>query len=150
MDDLLATFTIAPDEYWPTGLAAGYDVLVAGAEALLARGFTVLVESTFTYVPLDGRRPEIHLEEIARLAEVARVAGARFDVIALTAARQELLRRRHETGRLWDSVVEGSARLHEEVAPQLGGVSLDTTALDIDAATRGVHDLLQLPAAATT
>jgi hypothetical protein len=148
MDELLASFTIEAEEYWRTGLAAGYDVLAAGADALLRRGFSVLVESTFTYIPLDGEPPEFHLEQVERLAEVAQAAGARFDLVVLSASRDELLRRRQATGRLWDEVIEGSARLHEEAAPRLGGRPLDTTSLDIEAATARAHGLLQ-PAATT-
>jgi hypothetical protein len=146
MDELLDGFTISAEEYWTTGLAAGYDVLVAGSDALLGRGFTVLVESTFTYVPPDGSAPEFHLEQVERLAEMARAGGARFDLVVLNASREELLRRRHATGRLWDSVIEGTARLHQEAAPRLGGNSLDTTSIDIETATARAQQLLQ-PAA---
>jgi hypothetical protein len=144
MDDLLATLTIPPQDFWRTGLAAGYELLVADSEALLPAGFTVLVESTFTLVPLDDAAPpEFHLEQLQRLREVARAAGARFDLVALTASRTQLLRRRELTGRLWDSVVEGSARLHEEARPHLGDAVLDTSDMDIEAVCAWTEDVLQ-------
>jgi hypothetical protein len=150
MDDLLDVMVLPPGDYWMTGLAAGYDLIASGAETLLARDFTVLVESTFTFVPLDGGPPQFHLDQVARLRALAGVIGARFDLVVLTASRAELLRRRQLTGRLWDCVVEGSARLHNKMGPQLGSVPIDTTALDLGRVVELAGRQLQLPAALAT
>lgn len=128
MDDVLDQLKIPPaEDYWRVALEAGYDVLVASAEALLRRGFTVLLESTFTYVPLDDASPELHVPRIAELANVAAATGSDFAVIHLTATLPELIRRRRVTERLWDRVVEGSHQLHEAFPGDHVRSQVDTT-----------------------
>jgi len=128
MDDVLGQLTIPPaEDYWRVALEAGYDVLLASAEALLRRGFTVLLESTFTFVPLDDAPPELHARRIAELADVAVATGSDFDLVLLTATLPELIRRRGATKRLWDRVVEGSHQLHETFPGDGVQIRVDTT-----------------------
>jgi hypothetical protein len=127
MDDVLETLTLPSDDYWARGLEIGYDVLIASAEALLRGGFTVLLESTFTFVPLDGSPAHLHGDRIDQLRAVAVRTGADFELLSVTADLPELLRRRGHTGRLWDSVVKGTHGLHQELARNSGASSVDTT-----------------------
>ncbi|MDQ5807551.1 MAG: ATP-binding protein [Actinomycetota bacterium] len=112
IDDIVARFDLSPEDPWEHGLPAAYDVAVASADALLRRGFLVLVESTFTYIPPDERPGQFQRGELLRLAATAAAADARCLVVRLVAPLRELERRRMVTGRITPEIVEGTWQQH--------------------------------------
>lgn len=136
IDELVATLNLAPPdswgEHWRLGLPVAYDVASAHAEVLLRHGITVLLESTFTYISLDGGRGECHADRLDGFVQIGVQAGAEVRVVRLTADREELLRRRAATMRLSDLVVEGTWATHNACASDASSsfIEIDTTRRD--------------------
>jgi hypothetical protein len=116
IDQIVKTFELGVVEPWEDALPAAYDVACVAAAALLRRDFVVVFDSTFTYVPVDGREPVFHEDQVTRLADVARDAETPLTLAHLSASLPELLRRRENTGRLTPAIIEGTHSLHETVS----------------------------------
>lgn len=151
IDPIVETLALVPRdrwaEAWEVGLPVAYDVAEASVSILLEREITVMLESTLTFIPIDGRPPEFHADRLERFLALAARLGAEAHVFRVTAALDELVRRRALTGRLTDGVVEGTWRQHGGT-PIDGAVEVDTTAVDAGAATQRVA--AALAAAAST
>jgi len=132
VDDIIAGLNLGEEDLWEAGLPAAYDVAVASSEALLRRDFTVFVESTFTFVPSDGRPPTVHPEQLLRLIDMAEQTGAPWLVVRLTTTAEELARRQEATGRLDQTVVSGTWGLHRDWTLGVDAHELDTGATATD------------------
>lgn len=131
IDEIIGRLSVGRDSVWPAALPGAYDVAAAESGALLRRGFTVFVESTFTFVPPGGTVIERHPEQLERLLDVARRCDSPAAVIRFHSSEEELLGRRERTGRLDPDVVSGTARAHAgfDLADAL---DVDTSALARD------------------
>jgi len=149
VDDIVATLRlVSPEhwaEHWRIGLPIAYDVAEATVEVLLRRGVTVLLESTFTFIPVDDSPMECHADRFDRIIDVAQRLDLSVDVVRLMAAPDQLLRRRAGTGRLTDAVIEGTWTLHSACEPRSGEAALieiDTTTRDVASVAQSVGALL--------
>jgi chloramphenicol 3-O-phosphotransferase len=148
IDEIVATLRLVSPERWADqwrlGLPIAYDVAEATVDVLLRRGITVLLESTFTFVPVDDQPMQCHAARLEAMIEVARRLEVCAHVIHLMAAPEELLRRRATTGRLNDAVVEGTWTLHSQSVPRAGDalIEIDTTTCDVASVARSVAALL--------
>jgi hypothetical protein len=109
----MKTLSLGDREHWEHGLPVAYDIATTTAETLLLRDFVVLFDSTFTFIPFDGREGVWHGEQLDRLRHLSRAVGATISMVRLRAGLPELLRRRAGTGRLSDTIVEGIWDLHQ-------------------------------------
>lgn len=121
VDALLAHVLLRPPgDRWEQ-IPLAYELLVTEADLLLGRGWTVVIESTFTYVPEQGS-PQFHMDAIRRLREVAKAHHRPFLLAQLILNRDETLRRSRETGRLAPEIVAQTVALHDRAT--LPGQSL--------------------------
>jgi hypothetical protein len=92
-----------------------YELSRAQFRPLLRRGWTVIFESTFTYVPPDGE-PQFHTGEIERTLAAAREESAAALLVQLSVDGDEAARRAAVTGRLDPTIVRATIALHEGVS----------------------------------
>jgi tRNA uridine 5-carbamoylmethylation protein Kti12 len=115
IDDLVNRSGAAGLEDWEARLPTAYDEAIDRVKSLLREGQSVVFESTFTFVPLDGRPAQFHVEPLVELQQTARDADASFAVVRLAATLPEVLRRRSSTGRLSPEVVRGTWLQHRDL-----------------------------------
>jgi hypothetical protein len=121
-----------------------YELIAAQLPILLARGWLVIVESTFTYVPPD-EPPELHRTEMERLLEQAESCHAPSLLVQLVADEEVALSRARTTGRLDPEVVAGTFAAHAST-PLLGSsLRIDTALLDPDASASTILRSLATP-----
>jgi predicted kinase len=113
IDKIMEMLSLGDLDHWEHGLPVAYDIAAAATETLLLHDFVVVFDSTFTFIPSDGREGQWHAEQLARLQQLGRKVGAPVAMVQLRASLPELLRRRALTGRLSDPIVEGVWKLHE-------------------------------------
>jgi len=146
IDSIMRTLSIGDGDHWEDGLPVAYDVAAATAETLLLHDFTVLFDSTFTFVPSDGREGQWHAEQLRRLESLAGEVGAAVTVVRLRARLPELLRRRSLTGRLNDELVEEIWRLHERsfegATPSLNMCTDDLESGEVERRVAGLAQLI--------
>lgn len=108
IDDVLAR---PPGDPW-LEIPLAYELLRPQVEILLRRGWLVVVESTFTFVPSQGDA-QFHLDELEALLGLARRLAVPHAVVQLLLDRPTAKGRAGETGRLDPAVVEKTVELHE-------------------------------------
>lgn len=106
IDDIVGSLYIGEEWPWEEGLPIAYEVAAATLDVALGHGFTVLYESTFTYVPVDGSAPTLFRDELTRIAAIARGHDAQLHVVELRAGLGVVKARRAATGRLSDDLIE--------------------------------------------
>jgi predicted kinase len=143
IDEIMSWLDLSADDAWETGLPVAYDVAASAVETLLRRGFVVLLESTFTFIPGEDRRGMFHADELRRFIELGRTHGRQVLVTRLTADPSELLRRNAATQRMDRWVIEGTARQHEPPLPvHVPVIELATADLSADEAAARVLEAL--------
>jgi len=89
-----------------------YELLRPQVELLLRRGWSVILESTFTFVP-DAGEPELHLDQLEALLHLADRLSRPSQVVQLMPGRETVRERAGTTGRLDPGVVARTLDLHE-------------------------------------
>jgi predicted kinase len=121
VDDTLSTVLVrSPGDAWAQ-IPLAYELLASQAETLLDRGWFLVFESTFTYVPRSAS-PEFHDEELNRLIDIAERRGTPWALAQLSATDDEIASRAEDTQRLPREVVAHTTALHESA--QLPGKAL--------------------------
>lgn len=133
VDETIHTALVRPPGDPWAQIPLAYELLRLQAEALLDRGWLVVFESTFTYVPASGR-PQFHGDELERLIGVAKDRKVPWTVAQLGASPDELGSRVAETNRLPRSVVDRTAELH-------GAAALPETTLRLDSGAEAPQEL---------
>jgi hypothetical protein len=101
-----------------------YELSRAQLRPLLSRGWTVIFESTFTYVPADAE-PQFHRAEVERTLAAAAEESAAALVVQLSVDAEEATRRASTTGRLDPEIVRATIALHERAALPDGTLRID-------------------------
>ncbi|MGC1166684.1 MAG: AAA family ATPase [Solirubrobacterales bacterium] len=102
-----------------------YDLLETQIDILLGRSWTVVLESTFTYVPEQGP-PEFHHHAIRAMVAIAERRGVRHLVAHLTLDSTDAMRRAEDSGRLSPEIVAQTVALHEAAAMPAPSIKLST------------------------
>jgi chloramphenicol 3-O-phosphotransferase len=102
-----------------------YELLRPQVEILLGRGWFVLLESTFTFIPDDGD-PEMHLDQLRLLLKAAYQLSAPAMVVQLAPDRQTTIDRAVRTGRLPPGLVTKTLDLHEKAELPTGTLKFET------------------------
>lgn len=111
VDDVLAnTIARPPASIWAQ-IPLAYELLSAQLETLLGRGWFVVLESTFTYVPDDGE-PEFHAAQLKQMVEIAQRQTAPWLLVQLRAGADVARARASQTRRLAADIVDRTAELH--------------------------------------
>jgi predicted kinase len=128
IDDVIERLDFDSEDRWEHGLHLAYDQAASTTARLLAEEMLVLFESTFTYIPPDGRPGQFHLHELERLLAVASDVGAGRVVVRLVASTKDVAARRDTSGRLSEDIVLKTWQQHEKQA--LAGIrtiTIDTS-----------------------
>lgn len=123
---LQITLTQPPGSVWGQ-IPLAYELMRLQAKALIGKGWLVVAESTFTYVPTTGT-PQLHLDELRRLVLSAEDQRVSSTVVQLSAPAEQLAERARKTGRLAPDIVAKTARLHEATNLLDGTLRLDSGA----------------------
>lgn len=143
IDEIITWFEMGDRPLWEDGLSAAYDVAASTADRLLGHDFTVIVESTFTFVPEDNRPEQFHQDRLEQLLSVALERGAFCMVIRFRAGPEELMSRQSRTGRLNRAVVEGTWRLHRsELNADVPVREIGTEGLSLDEVATRVQEVV--------
>jgi hypothetical protein len=143
IDDIMSWFETGDAELWEHGLPAAYDVAAAACTALIERKVVVIFESTFTFIPSDGRPPQFHEQQLHRFVGIADERSVPWVVVRLGADLPELLRRQTSTRRLSPTVIEGTWLQHGSTLAVGGAVhDVNTSALTAEDVASRVVDLL--------
>jgi predicted kinase len=127
VDDALRTVLARPPgEIWEQ-IPLAYELLRLQLEALLDRGWLVVLESTFTFVPASGA-PEFHADRLRQLIGVAEERGVPWALIQLSADEADLASRANESNRLPHEIVAKTVELHESADLPDEGIQLDSSA----------------------
>ena len=121
---VLGTLARPPGNAWAE-IPLAYELLTQQLELLLERGWFVVFESTFTYVPERGE-PEFHAEQLEAAARVAERRGIPWLLVQLAADGDVARLRAEGTGRIAPEVVAGTIRLHEEARMPSSTLRLET------------------------
>lgn len=124
-----------------------YELLHPQVETLLDRGWLVIYESTFTYVPQVGD-PEFHDHTLSRLVAACTRTGARLLIVQLNVDEPIARARREKTQRLSATVVARTAALHREARMPEGTLRLDAGAASPEDLAREILNQIGLPCAA--
>jgi hypothetical protein len=123
VDDLLSRTLVRPEgDPWQE-IPLAYELIERQASTLLGQGWLVIVESTFTHVPLEGG-PELHEDVLSQMIELAERGGAAWALCQIVATLDLALTRRDETKRLSPEVVAGTVQLHERLELPAGTLKL--------------------------
>jgi autotransporter-associated beta strand protein len=142
VDEVLQrTLRRVPGEIW-SGIPLAYELIGAQLGILLDRGWFVVVESTFTYVPARGDG-EFHSEALESLLAEAGSRDAPVLLVQLTAPENVVLERAEQTGRLDPSIVSATVALHGSATFPLSPEAIDTTALDAEESVARILDRLE-------
>jgi hypothetical protein len=142
VDDIVERVLIrASGDVWGQAPLA-YELLCSQLRILLEHGWFVLIESTFTYVPLEGD-PEFHAEALSRLVAEAATRNAPAWIGQLTAPSDVILARAERTDRLSLDIVEGTIALHKSVEFPLAPLVIDTSRLDPARAAEAILDQIR-------
>lgn len=129
-----------PGDPWRE-IPLAYDLLAAQLPPLLASGWFVVLESTFTYVP-DVGAGQFHDDELRRMTGIADRLGVGWLLVQLSVAREVALRRAGGTDRIPLSVVAATQELHEGAALPAEAMRLETdSAGPAELARRLLHEL---------
>jgi predicted kinase len=132
LDAILSSSLVRPPgDRWEQ-IPLAYELIERQTDALLERGWLVIVESTFTYVPPEGK-PVFHRDTLKRMIKIAERHGASSIVCRVQAPLQLVSERSLQTRRLPARVVAATARLHEEA-------ELPTSSLTLSTADQGVGE----------
>lgn len=125
VDDVLeSTITKPGGSVWAE-IPLAYALLEPQVATLLSRGWLVVLESTFTYVPGDAE-PQFHSAELKRMIEIAESQRAPWLLVQLTVADDVAGDRAERGGRLSREIVERTHALHRSAALPEGVRRLDT------------------------
>jgi chloramphenicol 3-O-phosphotransferase len=113
VDDELANTLVRPIHDGWAEIPLAYELLAPQVEILLERGWFVVLESTFTYVPPNGS-PEFHADALAQLIEPAERRGIPLLLVQLVADEDVARSRAHRTGRLAPDIVARTTELHSQ------------------------------------
>jgi predicted kinase len=112
VDDLLAMTLVQPrGDRWAE-IPLAYELIQRQIGLLLARGWFVVVETTFTYVPLKGE-PTFHWETLEQMVRLAEQHGAAWFLCQVEAPLELALQRSARSGRLPRQVVAATVELHD-------------------------------------
>jgi len=110
-DTLRHTLRRSTGEIWAE-IPLAYELIDKELGVLLAKGWFVIVESTFTYVRPDGSG-ELHDDALARMIGIAESESAGWNVVQLMAGREEIISRAGQTGRLDSKIISEIFDLHQ-------------------------------------
>lgn len=126
VDDVLEHQLRRPGSDKWSNIPLAYEILTGELELLLRAGWFVVFESTFTYVPPSGP-PQLHLEALERVLDVADRNDAPAFVARVRAPLQALLARAATIDRLDPAVVTATFALHEaDPMASLNAYQIDT------------------------
>lgn len=129
VDDVLErTLLRSPGDIW-TQIPLAYELLCSELKILLERGWFVVVESTFTYVPSRGE-PEFHVQTLDLLIGEARSRDIPAFIAHLKAPGDIVRDRAERTGRLDQAIVAATVDLHDSASLPISPLAIDTDALD--------------------
>lgn len=126
VDNVLAGAIVKPHKAW-ADIPLAYDLLVPQLELLLDRGWFVILESTFTFVPDQGE-PEFHGDQIHRMISIAASYKAPWRLVQLNVGDRVARERAEHTGRLTPQIVDRTAELHQAAALPSASLQVDATA----------------------
>jgi hypothetical protein len=127
VDEILSTVLIGPPGDPWTQIPLAYELLHTQAKILLDRGWLVVFESTFTYVPTDGD-PEFHSFELEQLVGIAEGSKIPWVIVQLSTDADELSSRAESSGRLASNVVLRTSALHDAAILPGPTLRLDSSA----------------------
>ncbi|HEX5374758.1 MAG TPA: AAA family ATPase [Solirubrobacterales bacterium] len=133
VDEILSAVLTAPSGSIWEQIPLAYRLMHAQAGVLLEAGWLTILESTFTYVPEEGA-PELHLNELQRLVELAEQTPVPLTVARLEVPSKQLIERVRATGRLDPNIAAQTAALHEEA-------EMPATTLRLDASSATAEQL---------
>lgn len=125
VDDTLDHVLVRPTANPWKEIPLAYDLLETQTDILLGRGWTVVLESTFTYVP-EQDPPEFHHHAIRDIVATAERRGVRHLITHLTLDSADAMRRAENTGRLPPEIVAQTVALHEVAAMPAPSIQLST------------------------
>ena len=111
VDDVLVRTLVRPRTHMWDQIPLAYELLEPQAVTLLERGWNVVFDSTFTFVP-DRGEARFYGDVLKRIVACAADVGTPCLVVQLTAARETLERRASRTGRLTPEVVRATEGTH--------------------------------------
>lgn len=115
VDDVIAqTLTRPTGDRWEE-IPLAYDLIQRQIDPLLDRGWLIVVETTFTYVPLEGEA-SFHREALDAMIGLAERRGAPWFLFQVKAPLELALRRSEQDGRLPAQVIAATVELHESAA----------------------------------
>lgn len=126
VDEVLFKTLARPSSDAWTEIPLAYELLRPQVETLLGKGWFVLFESTFTYVPESGS-PEFHDGALRELVAVAEQRRTPWTLVQLSAAESEVTSRAANTGRLSHEIVRQTVDLHEVATLPGEPLRLDST-----------------------
>lgn len=129
-----------PGDRWEQ-IPLAYELVTKELSLLLDRGWFVIAESTFTYVPPSGE-PEFHGSVLSEWIRAASSRGAPCLVAQVLANLETILSRAERTGRLDPQIVAGTVELHTAVKLPGGAEAIDTDALDATEAAQQILNRL--------
>jgi hypothetical protein len=89
-----------------------YELLRPQVKILLCRGWSVVLETTFTFVPEYGE-PEMHLDQLEAFLRITDCLSLPSQVVQLLPDRQTVRKRAAATGRLDLAIVAKTLDLHD-------------------------------------
>lgn len=128
VDDVLThTISRPPGDPWAQ-IPLAYDLLEPQAATLIERGWFVVLESTFTYVPETGTA-EFHQDRLLKLIEIAERRPAPWVLIQLNSRAEEIETRARGTGRIREEIAIKTIDLHASAALPDPAIRLDSTSV---------------------
>lgn len=126
VDSVIRRTLVRPrGDLWREGIPLAYEILAKELPIRLNESWLVVLESTFTYVPDEGR-PQLHLDRLAGFVALATAQGRPATVAQLNAPREVVLERARRSGRLPPAVVEKTLELHDTADLPAGAIRVET------------------------
>jgi hypothetical protein len=119
-----------------------YELLLPQIEILLDAAWTVVFESTFTYVS-EADEPQLHTDIFAKVIGVAESRNIPYLSVQLQVPAETARVRALETGRLSPEIAARTVKLHEEQALSRFGMTVDVSDHSIDDIVRQVLSKLR-------
>jgi predicted kinase len=146
VDKALSDILVRPlDDLWAE-IPLAYDLLVPQLGILLDRGWFVVFESTFTFVPSEGT-PEFHADALNQAVATAKSREAPFLLIQLTADDEVVRARARRTKRLPPDIVRHTAQLHRSVTLPTPSLALNATEPPDEIAQKALAGFAEISAA---
>ena len=141
VDDVLERTLVRPRSHMWKEIPLAYELLEPQVATLLARGWTVVFESTFTFVPDDGE-PAFHGDRLAALVARAAELCVASIVVQVLASRETLDGRARRSERLDPTIVRHTDVLHQNAALPAGSLRIISEQADPSELARQVLERL--------